>query len=248
MSTWLYTKRKEQGLSQSAVAVSLDVSRPTYTAIETGEKGATEAQIRLLAHILDLAEAEVTRELARDLTLSKQAPEVVLRSIPEENTVKFKQTLLYILNNVGGKPNIGQTVLYKLLYFIDFDYYEQYEKPLIGATYIRNTFGPTPVSFAKLVKQMEQAGQLVTVKSKHFNFDQTKYLATTEADVSALSKQELAHIDAELERLAGKSARELSALSHLDTPWRVAKEKEILNYEHVFYRPVETARRHYEPL
>ncbi len=248
MSTWLYTKRKERGLSQGEIATSLDISRPTYTAIETGKRTATPAQLQLLAQILDLTVSDVTRELERDLAVHQKTPDVVLREVPNENTAKFKQTLLYILNKVGGKPNIGQTALYKLLYFIDFDYYEQFEKPLIGATYIRNTFGPTPVSFAKIVKQMEQAGQLVTVKSKHFNFDQTKYLATTEADTSVLSEQELKHIDAELERLGGKSARELSALSHLDTPWRVAKEKEILNYEHVFYRPVETTTRSYEPL
>jgi len=30
------------------------------------------------------------------------------------------------------------TVLYKILYFIDFDYYEKYEEQLMGALYIKN--------------------------------------------------------------------------------------------------------------
>lgn len=42
--------------------------------------------------------------------------------IPQKNLDKFKEVLLYILNKVGANPNIGQTVIYKLLYFIDFNY------------------------------------------------------------------------------------------------------------------------------
>ena len=65
-------------------------------------------------------------------------------------------------------------------------------------------------------------------------------MVTSESEVSSLSAQELKHIDDELERLASKSAKELSDLSHIDTPWRVAGEKGILSYRHVFYRPDET--------
>jgi len=48
--------------------------------------------------------------------------------------------------------------------------------------------------------------------------------------------------------LSHLTARQLSDLSHIDTPWKVAKEREIINYEHVFYRPEETSVREYEPL
>jgi uncharacterized phage-associated protein len=166
---------------------------------------------------------------------------VHIRAIPKENTDKFKEVILYIISKVGGRPNIGQTAIYKLLYFIDFDYYEKYQKFLIGATYIKNTHGPSPVSFAKIARQLETQGKLVEVNSKYFNYDQKKYLTTGDPDVSSLSAQELKHIDDELARLATKTAKELSDLSHMDTPWLVAKEKEVLNYRHVFYRRDETS-------
>ena len=158
----------------------------------------------------------------------------------KENIEKFKQVLLYVVSKVGSRPNIGQTALYKLLYFIDFDYYEKYQQYLIGATYIKNTHGPSPVSFAKIARDLKNQGKLVEVNSKYFNYDQKKYLVTAEPEVSSLSAQELKHIDDELARLASKSAKALSDLSHIDTPWRVAGEKQILNYRHVFYRPDET--------
>ncbi len=180
--------------------------------------------------------------------MKKISDRVEIRKVPKENVSKFKEVFLYILGKVGSRPNIGQTVLYKLLYFIDFDYYEKYEEQLIGATYIKNTFGPTPISFAKIVKQMVREGKLVEVKSKYFDRDQTKYIPVAEANVSKLSGQELKHIDDVLLRLAHLTAKQLSELSHKDTPWRVADDKEVLDYEYVFYRPEETSVREYEPL
>ena len=56
-------------------------------------------------------------------------------SEPQLNVQKFRQVLLYILNKIGEKPNVDETVICNLLYFIDFDYYEKYEEHLIGATY-----------------------------------------------------------------------------------------------------------------
>ncbi len=245
MGTWIFTKRKALGLSQQAVAAALGVSRPTYIAIERGERKPTPQERLILADLLNVSTESVETETKRGAVT---VPDLAVREVPKEHVEKFKQTLLYILNKVGSRPNIGQTALYKLLYFIDFDYYEKYEKPLIGAKYIRNTYGPTQVSFVKIIKDMEGAGQLVTVKSKRFAYDQTKYVPAVNPDVSVFNGQELQHIDDEITRLAHLSARELSDLSHIDTPWRAAGEKQSLNYEHVFYRPTETTVRTYEPL
>ena len=43
-------------------------------------------------------------------------------SVPQKKLDKFKEVLLYILERVGSKSNVGMGVIYKLLYFIDFDY------------------------------------------------------------------------------------------------------------------------------
>lgn len=245
MTTWIQSKRKQSGLSQTAVAQSLGISRPTYTKIEEGDVKPNEQQKAMLARLFDVSKDTVGKNAVKKSSIPDS---VDIREVPKENVTKLKEVLLYILGKVGSRPNIGQTAIYKLLYFIDFDYYEKYEEQLIGATYIKNKFGPTPVSFAKIVKDLEKEGKMVEVKNKHFDYDQTKYVPAVEADVSNLSGQELKHIDDELERLAHLTAKQLSDLSHKDTPWLVAEEKEIINYEHVFYRPEETSVREYEPL
>ena len=245
MSTWIQNKRKLAGLSQVEAAKSLDISRPTYIKLERGGSKPNEQQRAILTRLFDVSEGTFN---TNSLEIKNVSGHVKIRKIPKENINKFKEVFLYILSKVGSRPNIGQTVLYKLLYFIDFDYYEKYEEQLIGATYIKNTYGPTPISFAKIIKQMERDGKVVEVKSKYFDRDQTKYIPVAEANVSKLSGQELKHIDDVLLRLAHLTAKQLSELSHKDTPWRVANDKEILDYEYVFYRPEETSVREYEPL
>ncbi len=244
MSTWIQTKRKLAGLSQSSVAETLGISRPTYINLEKGISKITEQQKATLSELFTMSEAKMEKYSKKPTTIET----VFLKKIPKENIEKFQEVLLYILGKVGSRPNIGQTAIYKLLYFIDFDYYEKYNEYLIGATYIKNTYGPTPVSFKKIVKEMEHSGRLVEVKSTYFDKDQTKYVPAQEADVSVFSGKELKHIDDELERLAHLTAKQLSELSHIDTPWFVAKEREVLNYRHVFYRPEETSVGEYEPL
>ncbi len=238
MSTYIQNNRKKAGLSQLQVAQSLGISRPTYLKLEKGESKPTDEQKALLSSIFGISK-ETLEKNSDQIHISTQ--EIKIKEVPRENIDKFKQVLLYVVSKVGNRPNIGQTALYKLLYFIDFDYYEKTQQYLVGATYIKNTHGPSPISFAKISRELQNKGQLVEVNSKFFNYDQKKYLVTSDSDVSLLNASELKHIDTELERLASKTAKELSDLSHIDTPWKVAQDKGVLNYRHVFYRPDETS-------
>ena len=246
-------------MTQEYLASKLGISRPTYIQIERGERELTISEAQKLADFFDISLPNFLAEKTSDPNVkivgkkkaSRKKVKADLRiNVPAESAEKFEQTLLYILAKIGGKPNIGQTVLYKLLYFIDFDYYEKFEEQLIGAKYIKNHYGPTPVMFAKFIDRMEKAGRVERIKSKFYKHEQTKYLVNPneQLDLSALSAQELAHIDWEIDRLGELTATQISALSHLDTPWVAAKDREPLEYEHVFYRPEETSVREYEQL
>jgi transcriptional regulator with XRE-family HTH domain len=257
--TFIKSLRLERGFSQLEIAKKLGISRSSYLAFEQGKRELALVEASEIAKIFQISLEDIQAGkiftpqviLEKNNKVEKNNSEVVERiSIPQERVDKFKQVLLYILSKVGGKPNIGQTVLYKLLYFIDFDYYEKFEEQLIGAKYMKNTHGPTPIAFAKIVGELEQEGKIEAIKSKFYKYDQTKYLVNPRevVDLSHLSGTEIAHIDWELGRLSDLTATQISALSHKDTPWLVAKEKELMDYEYVFYRPEETSVREYEPL
>jgi transcriptional regulator with XRE-family HTH domain len=260
--TLIRALREERGFSQLEIAGKLGISRSSYIAFEQGKRELTLTEANELANLFQISLSDIqagtitsteivfekTKKQKKIQKISDAVEERI--SVPQERVEKFKQVLLYILSKVGGKSNIGQTVLYKLLYFIDFDYYEKYEEQLIGARYMRNTHGPTPVAFAKIIKELEDAGKIETIKSKFYKYEQTKYLVNPNdtIDLSGLSGTDVAHIDWELARLSDMTATQISALSHKDTPWKIAKEKEYLDYELVFYRPEETSVRVYEPL
>lgn len=233
--------RLKNKFNQSFVADHIGVSRPTYLQIEKNNRELTISEAQKLADLYGLTLDALLnqQDIKVGVTQSKPTSQTINRPrvyIPQSNLEKLKQVLLYILTKVGSRPNIGETAIYKLLYFIDFDYYEKYEEQLIGAKYIRNNFGPTPVHFKKVVEKMIQDNQIEAVISKYFQYPQKKYLPKISADLSKLSGQEITHIDDVLNRLAGKSAKELTDYSHTDNPWMTKKSGEVLDYESVFYR------------
>ena len=243
--------RERMGYSQQELADKIKVSRQTIISYENGNTPSV-SNVQKLAQLFDVLESDILngrlpKEPSYEVVptkAQKEAPQMRI-SIPQENITKFKEVFLYIINKIGSKYNVGQTVLYKILYFIDFDYYEKYEEQLIGAKYIKNTFGPTPVDFAKIVRQMQKDGDCEEVKSKYFEREQTKYLPRRKADISCLSAQELEHINITIKKYADWSATELSNYSHKDVPWIAADDKGIIDYEAVFYRTPETSVREY---
>ncbi len=251
--TFLLELRKDHGISQAFVAEKIGVSRASYIEIEKGAKELTLSQANKIAEIFNISLGElISGKTMPDIKVSiqdkseKKGKQEIRIDVPQKNLKKFKEVLLYVLEKVGSKPNVGMTVLYKLLYFIDFDYYEKFEEQLVGATYIKNHFGPTPVEFKKIVESMESKGELETVKSKYFLHEQTKYLPRRNPNISVLNAREIKHIDEVLARLSDKNAKELSDYSHQDIPWLGTEEGQIIKYESVFYRTPETSVRIYD--
>jgi transcriptional regulator with XRE-family HTH domain len=229
--------RGKFGFSQEDLATKLGLSRPTISKIESGDRKLNNIEKARLEEIFGIAKEERKNEISN-----------IRIDIPQKRIDKFKQVLLYITQKVGSKPNVGMTVLYKLLYFIDFDYYEKYEDQLMGLTYFKNTHGPTPREFVKVVNEMKDKGEITEIKNKYFSHDQKKFLPIKEADLSKLSAQELEMIDDVLARYSNKSGKELSELSHMDIPWACAENGEDLKYEHVFYRSDKFSVTEYEDL
>jgi plasmid maintenance system antidote protein VapI/uncharacterized phage-associated protein len=238
-------------LSKIELAKVLEVSRPTVDKILAGTRELRISEADKLASSLGISVSEVLGNAAQtEIELEKSdntdAKEPLRISVPAKNVEKFRNALLYITQKIGALPNVGQTVLYKILYFCDFDYYEKYEEQLIGATYIKNHHGPTPREFAKIVQEMVKDGELVEVKSKFFGKDQKKYLPVKDPNLTVFNGRELQHIEEKISKLGNKTATELSDLSHKDVPWISTELGKNIPYESVFYRTKETSVRNYE--
>lgn len=254
MSNNLKDLLSRHNVSQQRLADILCISRPTAAKVISGENEMTISQVKRTAEALGVSTSEVLGEkkpvnvVIEKCKVMEDKEQEERISVPAEKAEKFKNVLLYVTKRIGALPNVGQTVLYKILYFCDFDYYEKFEKQLIGARYIKNHYGPTPVAFAKIVKEMVADGEIEELKTKYFKNDQTKYIPVREPDLSMLTAQELDHIDEEIRRLGDKTAIELSDFSHKDVPWIVTPEGKEIPYETVFYRTKDTSVRKYDEI
>lgn len=250
------TLREREGVTQEQISKVIGVSRPTYITIESGAQVLNVPQAQKLAkfygmNVEDIIEERVSPkprvilEKNESNEPKKTAPEIRI-SVPQNKVEKFKEVLLYILEEIGARPNVGKAVLCKLLYFIDFDYYEKYEEQLMGATYIKNHFGPTPPAFPEIVKEMEEQGDLMTVKAKRYTYDQKKFLPLRKAELQNMSVREKEMIDNNIQRFKDFNAKQMEEYSHRDVPWITADDGHVIDYESVFYRTPEFSQRNYD--
>lgn len=243
--------RKKRGLSQEDLAKNVKISRSSLAQIELGNRGVDILELQNLSQVLGFSlDHFMSNDFLQGEDLSIEEidlpPKEMERiSIPKLQVNKFKNVLLYILERCAGKPNVGETVLYKLLYFSDFNYYELYEEHLTGAQYRKLPYGPVPQKLDTIINQMIDNGQLQRVKTEYHNYSQTRYLPLEKANLIDLKASEKEIIDRVIEQMSDWSAAAISNYSHKDLPWLASKDGEEINYELAFYREAPFSVRNY---
>ena len=154
---------------------------------------------------------------------------------------KFKQVLNYIIFKAGARNNVGKTVLYKMMYFSDFDFYELNEKSITGEVYVKLEHGPGPSHFDSVVKELENEGKVKETSSTYCGFPQKKVIPVCEPELDKLNGEEIKVIDKVINRLASMSAIQVSEYSHKDLPWKATEKGKNIKYQLVFYRDKEYA-------
>ena len=231
------TLREASSKSQEEVANYLNIPRPSLSQMENGLRFLSAIELAKLSEILLVPVDEILFGVGEE---KKKFPVKVAKKSKDKTSFKldefkFKEILLYVLSQTANRPNVGETVLYKLLYFCDFNYYEKYREPMTGATYIKNHFGPTPTDFKKIVSK--SLGKEIAIdKNKYHGFEQTRYLALKSVDLRKINGAEKEVIDDVIAKLASMSAKQINEYSHDDTPWLTTKDGEEIDYQLVFYR------------
>jgi len=215
--------RTNAGLSQQEVAEKLGLARATYASLEVDRRDPHLAELRALAQFYEVPLVRlVTPEENVESVVNEPSTEYKVQQKSEAspqnhgsqfNPEKLRQVLLYVAEKVGAKPNVGESAICKLLYFIDTGYQEKFGHSVTGLTYVHSDYGPTPTrSFTDVVGQMEASNELEIVSTKHFNNTQKKYLPLRKADLQGLSANELDHVNTTLARLADMTTAELTEL------------------------------------
>jgi transcriptional regulator with XRE-family HTH domain len=244
--------RKKKGLSQDDLSKGIGMSRSSLAQIELGNRSVDVFELQKLSIILGFSLDEFMSfncEIPDEIDFEKEKPvkENDIRiSVPDLHVDKLKNVLLYILERCAGKPNVGETVLNKLLYFCDFNYYELYEEHLTGARYKKLPYGPVPQKLDSILNQMIDKAQLKRIKTEYHGLMQTRYMPLEKADLTQLSAAEKTVIDDVILQMSDWNANKISDYSHKDMPWMATENGDYIGYNLAFYRELPYSVRQYD--
>lgn len=159
------------------------------------------------------------------------------------NIKKYKNAILYLANKLGGKIE-GKKKLAKLLYFVDFDFFEKYEKSITGAVYKHLPMGPYPVELADMINKMEEE-KLIKTSSKEngCGYSPTEiFEALEKADIGVFENEEIEMLNRIVSKYGELNGGQLEQLSHAEAPYLGTELNEEIPYELSFYRSTDFAK------
>lgn len=163
---------------------------------------------------------------------------VILLVGMRKNKEKLKNLILLIISEYGNSK-LTETKLQKLLYFCDFNAYEESGNSITGFTYKRNNYGPTIIDLRTYLKELQKEGAIQIIQGKNpFGTTQHRFAPTGEQsfDKSIFSDFELRIIEQVNNEYQELKPKDISSISHTDFPYVATKHLEDIDYDLVNYR------------
>lgn len=170
--------RESAKLSQQQVADGISMSRSSYSQLELGQRSLSAEELVALARFFECDESVI---LASPPLPTNKSPD-------KDDTYIMQQVILYMANKLADKPNFGETLLNKLLYFVDFDFYEWTGELMTGQEYIKQPFGPVPKKISTILDAMEAQGSIKRISTQRHGHVQKKVKAIAEPDMSVFEE------------------------------------------------------------
>ena len=225
--------RAKCNLSQEELANAIDISRVAISQIELGERSIKAEELKKFAQIFDVDVNDLlgTKNTNKEKQISKK-----------DKHYKLKQLILYISSKLTSKQNFGETLLNKLLYFIDFDYYEWTGSLITDEKYVKLPYWPVPKTMKEVIEEMQQDWQIKIMTREYFGKSQKTIIPLIDHNTDFLNdideknhksdKNYTPYIDLPhpkklikdvLEKYGSRNADALSSRSHWDIPYLVTK-------------------------
>lgn len=154
---------------------------------------------------------------------------------PKFSPDKFKELILHAAKKSETDEHFGVVRLSKILFFSDFLCYGLMGYPITGATYIKQPKGPVPTQLNWMVRELEKTRDAQFVTRPIFNYQQKRLVAYRPANLNVFSGEEMDLIDGVISHHSGRTAAEVSELSHERLfAWEIAETGEEIPYNTIF--------------
>jgi DNA-binding XRE family transcriptional regulator len=208
--------RTEKGFSQDQIAKAINVSRPTYTAIESGKQELSLEEAKKLATLFGIG-----------------VDELLSGSIP--NIPKYKHMILTFLRmNVSEDGKIPKTKLAKLLYLADFAWFYNSLESMSGMQYRKIAYGPVPDTFFRALDELEEDGKIIVDRKCD---DGKDMFLISESDsnknekIQTISTKEKELMEKIAEKWKNKKTQEIVNFTHNQLPYSLCRDNELIPYE-----------------
>jgi len=153
------------------------------------------------------------------------------------NKSKYKSVILFFANKVRN-DTLGKVKMMKLLYFLDFDFFEKTGKSVTEDRYIRLPLGPVPEKAEEIITEMESEGSIKIEKVKMSNHMSDKQLITPLKPIilKHFSNEELEMLETIAQKWERFSGKEMTDASHGEAPWIATKPSCVIDYNLAYYR------------
>lgn len=158
---------------------------------------------------------------------------LTLGSESKESINKLRELIIYIADKCEYDQSFGAVKLNKILFFADFISFAKYGVPVTGVQYRKYRQGPVPTVLKRLRDEMEADGAIALKKKEHYGHSQHRVVSLIDPNFGRLNARDIALVDEIIAMLWGRSATEVSKMSH-DRAWRNASEGKPIPYEAAF--------------
>lgn len=141
---------------------------------------------------------------------------------------KLKEAVLLIASHCPA-AELGNVKLHKTLYYSDMLCFLNEGRPLTGVDYLKQKFGPVARHLTNALSALQEEGRIKVVDQDYYGFYKKTYIPTEEYRRDRLSEEEERLIREVADFVRGKSAKEISELSH-NAAWESVELGEVIPY------------------
>ena len=155
----------------------------------------------------------------------------------EYDEAKFSELLLYVARRLEDDAAGGAVKLNKVLFFAEFAHVRAHGRPITGAEYQKLENGPAPRRLLPVRQRLIQRGEAELRTETYLGRSQKRLVALRDPDETRFTTDELKVVNEALAELRGRSASDVSHLSHEEAGYRMVAEGETIPYEAAYLRP-----------